>query len=71
MSGNGWEKARAQVKKMRREEHTDEDIREMMLADDWEEDELEAVRQHVGAWAGSHALSTWRTGLVRRFRDGR
>ncbi len=49
MSGNGWEQARAHVEMLRREGHTDEDIREMMFADGWEEDELEAVWQDLGS----------------------
>jgi hypothetical protein len=47
MSSDEWGQARGYVKRLREKGHTDEDIRQMMLEDDWEEDELEAAWQHL------------------------
>jgi len=43
MDSNGWEPVRAYVRRLRREGHTDEGIREIMLDDDWQQDQLDAV----------------------------
>jgi hypothetical protein len=47
MAGDESEQARAYVRMLRRQGRSDEDVREMMLADGWEEDELEALWQQL------------------------
>ncbi len=43
MSSNEWEQARAQVKKMREDGHTDDQIREMALERGWTQEQVEKI----------------------------
>ncbi len=85
MSGNGWEKARAQVKKMRGKGYTDQQIRKIALDNGWTKEQVEKLFAAAAApppppsppppraGAANNSGNEWKKGLayVKRLRRQR